>query len=183
MNSNQEKPATKSPKALATEPMKSNIYQKLLKVQEEVQPIKKTEDNPFFKSKYFDVNGILSALKPILTKHGLVLTQGIEAVDGRNILTTSVNNTESVDSIVSTVYLPDVIDPQKFGSAVTYYRRYALQSLFALEAADDDGNAAAEDAKFQPRKTFGDKASHPDQWNGKHRDVGRDDAENDVVQL
>jgi len=30
-------------------------------------------------------------------------------------------------------------DPQKMGAVITYYRRYALQSLFLLEAEDLDG--------------------------------------------
>lgn len=34
-------------------------------------------------------------------------------------------------------------DPQKMGSAITYYRRYALQSLFLLRAEDDDANVAS----------------------------------------
>src|ERR1039458_9426767 len=120
------------------------IYQKLLEVQKEVAPIKKTEDNPFFHSKYVDINGLLSALKPILNKHGLVLTQGFgaESASGRNALTTIITDSFDGQQIISLVYLPDASDPQKFGSAVTYYRRYALQSLFALEAEDDDGNTA-----------------------------------------
>ena len=39
--------------------------------------------------------------------------------------------------------LPEVTDAQKAGSAITYFRRYALQSLLALEAEDDDGNTAS----------------------------------------
>jgi len=40
------------------------------------------------------------------------------------------------------VPLPEAPDAQKYGSAITYFRRYALQSLFLLEAEDDDGNNA-----------------------------------------
>lgn len=130
-----------------------SIYSKLLEVQKEVAPIKKTEDNPFFKSKYFDVNAILAALKPILSKNGLVLTQGIEVELGNNILSTTVTEAESGEGIKSRVRLPDLADPQKFGSAVTYYRRYALQSLFALEAEDDDGNNAKESPANEHRGT------------------------------
>ena len=44
--------------------------------------------------------------------------------------------------------LPDISDPQKLGSCITYYRRYTLVGLLALEALDDDGNAAAGNTKF-----------------------------------
>ena len=39
--------------------------------------------------------------------------------------------------------LPDIQDPQKLGSCITYYRRYTLASLLGLQAEDDDGNAAS----------------------------------------
>jgi hypothetical protein len=121
------------------------IYQKLLEVQKEIAPIKKTEKNPFFGSLYFDVNGILAALKPILNKQGLVLTQGISIVDGKNVLATAVIDPDDEKHVMhSSILLPENLDPQKMGSAITYYRRYALQSLFALEAADDDANIASQ---------------------------------------
>jgi hypothetical protein len=41
------------------------------------------------------------------------------------------------------MFLPEIADPQKMGSAVTYYRRYMLQSLLLLRAVDDDGNIAS----------------------------------------
>jgi hypothetical protein len=45
------------------------------------------------------------------------------------------------DTLVAIRYtcpLPELADAQKAGSAITYFRRYALQSLLALEAEDDD---------------------------------------------
>jgi hypothetical protein len=36
--------------------------------------------------------------------------------------------------------LPEIPDPQKMGSAVTYYRRYTLGSLLGLQSVDDDAN-------------------------------------------
>ena len=35
-------------------------------------------------------------------------------------------------------------DPQKFGSSVTYFRRYSCQSILSLQAEDDDGNKASQ---------------------------------------
>ncbi len=45
--------------------------------------------------------------------------------------------------------LPEITDPQKIGSAVTYYRRYTLQSLLSLQAVDDDANLSSEAVKSQ----------------------------------
>lgn len=36
------------------------------------------------------------------------------------------------------------------GSAITYYRRYTLQSLLGIQADDDDANKASANKKQQP---------------------------------
>ena len=46
-------------------------------------------------------------------------------------------------SVESSIQLPNDLDAQKLGSAITYFRRYTLQSLLALQAVDDDGNLAS----------------------------------------
>jgi hypothetical protein len=131
---------------------KTTIFQKLLKVQAEIAPIKKTEKNPFFNSKFFDINGILEILKPVLTAHGLVLTQPMGIIEGRNVLETWLSDGETGETLKSIIYLPEVSDPQKFGAAVTYYRRYMVQSLLSLQGEDDDANASTAAMKAQPNK-------------------------------
>lgn len=121
-----------------------NIYEKLLEAQKEIGAIKKESDNPFFHSKYFDINAILREVKPILNKNGLLLTQAIILKEGKNVLTTDIDSTEKEEQgIRSEILLPEGLDPQKMGSAITYFRRYAIQSFLALEAEDDDGNSAS----------------------------------------
>lgn len=120
-----------------------NIYQKLLLAQQEIGAIKKDNDNPFFKSKYFDINAILAEVKPILNKHGLVITQALDLTTGKFGLLTTITDADSKEEIKSICPLPENLDAQKTGSAITYFRRYSLQSLLALEAEDDDGNVAS----------------------------------------
>jgi len=47
------------------------LYKALGKVKSEVGAISKEETNPFFKSKYFDINGLLKHVEPLLEKNGL----------------------------------------------------------------------------------------------------------------
>ena len=119
------------------------IYKKLLQVQKEVGAISKDSKNPFFKSKYFDINSLIQHVEPILTSHGLVLLQPIKDNQQGSVIIDSENG-ETVESFMS---LPNLSDPQKMGSAVTYYRRYTLCSLLALQAEDDDANAASKASK------------------------------------
>lgn len=117
--------------------------EKLLAVQKEVGPIKKDSDNPYFKSKYFDINGLLAVLKPCLNKYGLLVLQPLTELNGSPALALIVMDVENGKELKTVCPIPRGIDPQKDGSAITYYRRYALQSFFALEAEDDDGNASS----------------------------------------
>ena len=115
---------------------------KLLKLQQEIGSIKKNSENPFFKSAYFDINQLIDTLKPKLNELKLVILQPLNIQDGKNVLQTIIQDTETKEEILSSVLLPDNLDPQKMGSAITYYRRYSLQSLLFLQAEDDDGNTA-----------------------------------------
>jgi len=113
------------------------IYEKLLEVQKEIGAIKKDSTNPFFKSKYFDINSLLAEVKPVLNKHGLLLLQALD----NGSLTTVIVEASTGDKISYGTAIPMGTDAQKAGSVITYFRRYALTSLLALEAEDDDAQS------------------------------------------
>ena len=120
------------------------MYEKLLKIQMEIGAIKKDSTNPFFNSKYFDINALLEQVKPVLNKHGVVLIQGLTNLQGKLALSTRIFCSDrTADMIEEICPIPEGTDAQKTGSAITYFRRYALQSLSALEAEDDDGHEAS----------------------------------------
>jgi len=122
-----------------------NLYTKLNEVKKEIGAISKDATNPFFKSKYFDINSLLKHVEPLLQKNGLLLLQPI--IKGE--VFSEVIDIESGESVTSSIPLPQMDDPQKLGSAVTYYRRYTLQSLISLQSEDDDANSASQATKSQ----------------------------------
>ncbi|MDR3609988.1 MAG: ERF family protein [Ignavibacteriaceae bacterium] len=131
---------------------------KLLEFQKKVGAISKNSINPFFKSNYFDINKLIDVIKPILNEIELVLLQPLENINGKSALRTiiyDVNEGGCSTIIDFTTPLPENPDPQKMGSIITYFRRYAIQSLLFLQAEDDDGNSAAQTlkttAKQEPR--------------------------------
>ena len=130
-----------------------NIYTKLAAVKKEIGAISKDSTNPFFKSKYFDINGLLKHVEPLLDKNGLLLLQPI--IKGE--VFSEIIDVENGDSVTSSMLLPNIQDPQKVGSAVTYYRRYTLQSLLGLQAEDDDANAASKATKPKSDKKWVNK--------------------------
>lgn len=116
---------------------KKTIYSRLYEAKKEIGKISKDSTNPFYKSKYFDINQLLEHVEPILQKHGLLLLQPIE---NETVISTIID-VETEKTLSSGIALTGIKDPQKIGSEITYYRRYTLQSLLGLQAEDDDANA------------------------------------------
>jgi hypothetical protein len=119
-----------------------NLYGKLLELQKKIEPLTKDKTNPFYKSQYFDINGVLSAVKPIASELGLIILQPLTNVDGKPAIKTLIIDADSGESIEGITVITNIEDAQKQGSAITYFRRYSLQSMLGLEAEDDDANRA-----------------------------------------
>ena len=130
-----------------------NIYSRLSEVKKEIGAISKDSTNPFFKSKYFDINGLLKHVEPLLSKNGLLLLQPIS----EGLVYSQIIDVESGDKVESSMLMSSLNDPQKMGSMITYYRRYTLQSLLGLQAEDDDANAASKATKPKAEKKWVNK--------------------------
>lgn len=114
--------------------------ERILEVQKKIGVLGKDSKNPFFKSAYLDLNKLLIHVTPLLIENGLLLSQPIQ--DG--LVKSLIIDAESGEVLLnSEIALPDIKDPQKLGSAITYYRRYTLKSLLSIAEGDDDGNLAS----------------------------------------
>jgi hypothetical protein len=122
----------------------TNIYQKLIKVQQNAPKIIKDSDNPYFHSKYASLDSVLEPVIPLLNENSLFLTQLVTTKDNQPALCTKIIDIDTKEEISSTMYLmTKSSDPQAQGSSITYAKRYALQSMLGLQTGeDDDGNAA-----------------------------------------
>lgn len=124
---------------------KKTLIEALQQFQIQCPVIKKTEDNPYFDSKYADLKAIWTVVLPVMTENGLVMTQ---LVEGTNLITT-IHHLPSKETLSSTFPIGGVIDnPQKFGSGITYARRYAMTTILGVVTdEDDDGNTASGNKK------------------------------------
>ena len=120
------------------------LLKSLHKAKTEIGKVTKNAKNPHFKNNYADINALIEAVEPILLSNGLVLLQAIK--DGKQ--KSVIYHVESGESIESEITLPENVNAQQMGSAITYFRRYTLQSLLSLQAEDDDGNKASEKPIF-----------------------------------
>lgn len=117
-----------------------DIYAALLEVQKKAPRVQKDAINPHFRSTYVTLNAALDAVLPLLNEHGILLVQAPDA-DG---LRTELIHPESGTQISSWAEMPKDDNPQKLGSAITYFRRYALMSMLGLVGdEDDDANVAS----------------------------------------
>lgn len=120
-----------------------NLSQALVKFQSQLKPVAKESENPFFKSSYANLSSILQAVLPILSANGLAVVQPMKVQDGVTILITRLIH-ESGELIESEMILPPHADPQKYGSLITYYKRYQIQALLGVNTEeDDDGNSVS----------------------------------------
>jgi hypothetical protein len=103
--------------------------------------VSKSANNPFFKSKYAPLPDILEAINEPLNEAGLVLSQFPDG-DG---LCTLIMHPESGEWLQATVKMElEKLNPQGYGSASTYYRRYSIAAALTLNIdEDDDGNKAS----------------------------------------
>jgi len=121
----------------------SKLAPALVKAQAEMGNASKGASNPFFKSRYADLNAIREACLPVLSKHGLSILQPTVVIDGRKFVETLVlhDSGEFIGGHTEILAVKE-LDAQAQGSGVSYARRYGLQSLLCIGAEDDDGEGA-----------------------------------------
>jgi hypothetical protein len=120
----------------------------MVKAQKEFGPALKSSTNPFFTSKYADLAACVEAVIDALNNNGIALIQKCHESDtGVNVETLLLH--ESGESLsCGVLHVPaSKQDPQGYGSALTYARRYSLMAACGIAPEDDDGNAASRTAR------------------------------------
>jgi hypothetical protein len=120
----------------------------LVKAQAETGAALKGSTNPFFKSKYADLGSVMEACKEPFNKAGITILQPIV---GANVETILIHESGEYIGSQTPIMCKDPADPQKFGGAISYARRYGLQSMVLIPAEDDDGETAKKPAPTATR--------------------------------
>jgi len=128
------------------------IASALVKAQKEFGPALKTSSNPHFRSRYADLSACVEAVIDALNNNGIYLMQlNEERESGICVQTIFIH--ESGEQISSgSLFVPAAKhDPQGFGSALTYARRYSLMAACGIAPEDDDANAASKPQVADPK--------------------------------
>ena len=125
-------------------PIGKNIAAAFVKAQRAFGPALKTSTNPHFKSKYADLANCVEAVVDALNANGIALMQRtFECKDGVMVETVFVHESGEVMECGMLHVPAGKQDPQGYGSALTYARRYSLLAATGLAPEDDDGNQAS----------------------------------------
>lgn len=111
-------------------------------LQHDLKPIK--EDAQGNRSKYASLTAVMKGIQPHLTEHGFVLFHTMRDGGANSARMETVLMHKSGEYISSTIEVPIAKpnDPQAYGSAMTYGRRYSIMALLGLVTDDDDGQSA-----------------------------------------
>ena len=141
-----------------------NLYSAFIQFQNEFQGLRPDSKNPFFKSTYISLDGILQTVRPLLSKYGLAVLQEATG-DGEYIYikTKLIHKSgEMLETDVLKMKPVEANKPQAMGSVITYAKRYHLGALLGIcETVDDDANKGsglkADKQAQQPQRINGDK--------------------------
>jgi hypothetical protein len=128
----------------------SLLAKALVKAQKQFGPALKQSLNPHFKNRYADLAAVIEAVIDGLNDNGIFLTQVTHPSDDASVIIETIFIHESGEERSMGKFKVPVAkqDPQGYGSATTYARRYSLQTACGIAPEDDDGNAAS---KIEPR--------------------------------
>ena len=125
------------------------LVKALAKVQGSIKSARRDSTNPFFKAKYADLTSVWDSCRKELSQNGLVVIQTTKNDNERVVVLTTLAH-ESGQWIRGELSLrPVKNDPQGYGSALTYARRYSLAAIVGIATGEDDD---AEDATRGKRK-------------------------------
>lgn len=134
---------------MKSSPEIAEIAAALANAQPEIEAALKESYNPHFRAKYADISNIIASARPALATVGVSILQFPEVADDRVTVETRLLHS-SGQWISGEVSIPtSKWDAQGVGSAITYARRYGLQSILAIPTDDDDGDGASDATRQQ----------------------------------
>jgi hypothetical protein len=143
-------------KHLNMSPTIGELAKALSKAQSVLEGSLKDAKNPFFKSSYSTLSSVWDACRTPLSDNGLSVVQTSAFLPDHPdmVCIETMLCHSSGEWVKGTLAVKPVkADPQGVGSAITYLRRYSLQSIVGIAPEDDDGNAASGKGEEKKKKT------------------------------
>jgi len=139
---------------MLSSPEIAELAKAMVRVQQAMNPACKDAENPFVKNRYASLNSVIEACRDALTAQSIWVAQYPVAAEAGHLgLVTKLVHGESGQWQSSVMVMPlPKNDPQGYGSALTYARRYGLATLVGLVSEIDDDAEAATPHRGKPAK-------------------------------
>jgi hypothetical protein len=131
----------------------NELAKALVKAQAAMSHAAKDSKNPHFKSAYSSLASVIDAVRPALSANGLSFVQMLHSAsthpsfEGGVAVETVLIHESGEQLSCGTLFIPaSKQDAQGYGSAISYAKRYSLQSALGIASEDDDGNSAVKSA-------------------------------------
>lgn len=136
------------------------IAEAFVKAKKAFAPALKDKTNPHFRSKYADLGNCIDAVDDALLENGIAFFQEtFEDESGVTVETVFLHESGEILRCGKLHVPASKQDPQGYGSALTYARRYSLMAACGIAPEDDDANSAAE--KLAAEKKAAEKNRPP----------------------
>jgi hypothetical protein len=132
----------------------SSLQEKMWEIKTSLKKIRKSTKG--FKFMYTNLSDVEKNIRPELVKHKLGYLHGLRIVDGKNVLTTKVFEIGTANHIIAEMVVPENVilagmnGYQSLGSAITYFRRYQLTTMFGI-LTDEDVDALKQEETPPPK--------------------------------
>lgn len=139
-----------------------DLAKAMIQVQQTLKPALKDSINDFTNSSYASLKSVMEVCLTALLNHGIWMTQYPVSVDKGHLgLVTKIIHAASGQWQSSLIDMPlPKGDPQGYGSAMTYARRYGLSALLGIITEDDDAESAMQRQEAE---------SHGIEFEGQHK--------------
>ena len=121
--------------------MTTELINALIEAQKEIDHIVQDEQNPFFKSDFASLKAVFDSVKKPLNDNGIYLQQESKDHEG-GVCVETIFYGHGGKLSTGNVFIPAIKhDPQAFGSALSYAKRYSLLMACGVATMKEDDDA------------------------------------------
>ena len=138
------KPIPRYPQSETATKEDNNIAMALIAFHQTNPHVLEDKRNPHFRNTYASLESVIKTVRTA-SQFGLTFTQEMDFEGDISFVRTVMMHSSGAMRVSRTkIDSKDPNDPQKMGSAISYAKRYGLQSIFGLSSPseDDDGEVA-----------------------------------------
>jgi hypothetical protein len=119
--------------------MSSTFLEDFRSLQKNLPALEKDQVNAFTKKRFTSLDKMLAQCLPVIHRTGFCLVQPVRVLEDKLIVYSELIHVDSNEKVESCfLIIPEKMEPQEFGTWISYGRRYTLASLLALGSEEPE---------------------------------------------